>query len=212
MEFTADLVWGLAVAADRINGGYIKEQVVVYEGECRKVINEPNKHMVKTWLREGQFSEATAADIEKGREVRSYFNGFLLKQIKGKINDFEQQALKIAQMDEFTGRNLFEFSVVSCLPSVMLRDQARNDLTRDIYYSEQLAADEGETIVGDITVVSSRYNSEYDKYSIKARFNDSFVSFFFGADLQKDATLRIKAKVKAHRSDKTTQLNYVKKI
>lgn len=210
--FTADQVWGLAVAADRINGGYFKEEVVVYEGECRKVIHEPNKHMVKTWLRTGATSEATAADIEKGREVRSYFNGFLLKQISGKINDFESQALRIAQMDEFTGRNLLEFAIISCLPSTMLRDQARTSLNREIYHSEQLAADVGDTVIGDITVLGSSYSVEYGKYNVKARFNESFVSFWFGADLKKDATIRIKAKVKAHRSDKTTQLNYVKKI
>ena len=110
--FTADQVWGLAVAADRINGGYLKEDEWLPNATppCRG--RQANKLMVKQWLREGAFSEATAEDIEKGREIRNYFNGFLLKQISGKINDFEAQALRIAQMDEFTGKNLLEFAIV----------------------------------------------------------------------------------------------------
>jgi hypothetical protein len=138
--FTSDQVWGLAVAADRINGGYFKEDVYVYEGECRKRTTQANKLMLKDWLRTGALTEATEADIEKGREIRNYFNGFLLKQISGKINEFEQQALRIAQMDEFTGRNMLEFAVVSCLPSVMIRDQSRNELAQHGGLATEFAA------------------------------------------------------------------------
>ena len=210
--FTADQVWGLAVAADRINDGYCKEEVVVYENNCRKVIKEANKQMVKTWLRQGAFSEATAADIEKGREIRNYFNGFLLKQISGKINDFEKQALRIAQMDEFTGKNMLEFAIVSCLPSTMLRDQARKDLASQVRNSTQLQGNEGDQIQGAIEVIDSRYSQEYNKFRIKATLGDSFVDFWFGADLKKGDRVTIKGKIKSQRGDNTTQLNYVKKV
>ena len=141
MQFTADQVWGAAVAADRINGGYIKEALwgTGDSGEDRK-IKEANKIIVKDWLRANSFSLITAADIDQGREVRNYFNGFLLKEIAGKINDFERQALQIAQKDEFTGRDMYDFAVVSCLPAAMLRDQAKKELTTEIRFSTQLAA------------------------------------------------------------------------
>ncbi len=210
MEFTADQVWGLAVAADRINGGYFKEPVFVYENECRKCITEANKVMVKTWLRTGAFSEATAADIEKGQQIRNYFNGFLLKEISGKINDFEKQALKIAQMDTFTGKNMLEFAIISCLPSVMLRDQAKTAITREIRDSVQLPGNVGETIVGDLVVIKSYFNKDYQKHRIQGRMGDSFVDFWFGSDLE--GSVRIKGKIKAQRGDNTTQLNYVKKV
>lgn len=208
--FTADQVWGLAVAADRINSGYCKEEQVVWENNCRKVLKEANKMMVKRWLREQNFSEATAADIEQGRVVRHYFNGFLLKELSGKINDFERQALKLAQKDEFTGRDLYDFAVISCLPSTMLRDQARNEIAREIRASEQLTAAEGDTVVMDIEVITSRFNPEYNRHRVTARAGESFVDFWIGTELK--GTRRIKAKVKQHRGDNTTQLNYVKII
>jgi len=210
MFFAADQVWGLAIAADRINGGYFKESVYDFEVDQRNPVKEANKIIVKRWLREQDFSAATVQDIDRGREVRHYFNGFLLKELSGKINDFERQALKIAQKDEFTGRDMLDFAIVSCLPSVMLRDQARNEIAREIRVSAQLAAKEGDAVVMDITVITSRYNQEYGKYRILARTGESFVDFWISSELK--GTVRVKAKVKQHRPDNTTQLNYVKII
>ena len=210
--FTADQVWGLAVAADRINGGYFKEQQWGQSdsGES-KLLKEANKMMVKQWLRTNNFTAATAADVDKGREIRNYFNGFLLKQISGKINEFEQQALRIAQMDEFTPKNMLEFAIVSCLPSVMLRDQSRNELAREVRASTQLQGAVGDKIQGEIEVVKCYYSKDYDKYRVTAKLVDSFVDFWYNSNLEAGTRVSIKAKIKSVRGDNTTQLNFVKR-
>jgi hypothetical protein len=211
--FTADQVWGLAVAADRINEGYFKEQQWGQSdsGES-KLLKETNKAMVKQWLRSNNFSAATAADVEKGREVRNYFNGFLLKQIAGKINDFEQQALRIAQMDEFTPKNMLEFAIVSCLPSVMIRDQSKNELAREVRASTQLQGAVGDKIQGEIEVVKCYYSKDYDKFRVTAKLVDSFVDFWYNSNLEAGSKISIKAKIKSVRGDNTTQLNFVKRV
>jgi hypothetical protein len=208
--FTADHVWALAVVADRINGGYLKESEWLENAvpPCRG--REANKLMVKQWLREGA-NPTTEADIEKGREVRNYFNGFLLKQISGKINEFEQQALRIAQMDDFTGRHMLEFAIVSCLPSVMIRDQSRNELAREVRASTQLQGAVGDKIQGEIEVVKCYYSKDYDKFRVTAKLVDSFVDFWYNSNLEAGQKLTIKAKIKSVRSDNTTQLNFVKR-
>ena len=210
--FTADQVWGLAVAADRINGGYFKESEwgTSDSGES-KLIKQANKLMVKDWLRANNFTAASSVDVEQGREIRNYFNGFLLKQISGKINDFERQALRIAQMDEFTGRNMLEFAIVSCLPSVMLRDQSRNELAREVRSSTQLQGAVGDKIQGEIEIVKSYYSKDYDKFRVTAKLVDSFVDFWYNSNLEAGQKLTIKAKIKSVRGDNTTQLNFVKR-
>ena len=212
--FTADQVWGLAVAADRVNEGYFKEPVwtTPEDGTPPKVVKDANKLLVKQWLRTNNFTAASEADIEKGREVRNYFNGFLLKQISGKINEFEQQALRIAQMDEFTGRNMLEFAIVSCLPSVMIRDQSRNELVREVRASTQLQGAVGDKIQGEIEIVKSYYSQEYNKFRITARLVDSFVDFWYNTNIDAGSRVSIKAKIKSVRGDNTTQLNFVKRI
>jgi hypothetical protein len=210
--FTADQVWALAIAADRINGGYLKEPVYDFNVDQRHPVKEANKLMLKNWIRARNFTAATAADLDRGREVRHYFNGFLLKQISGKINDFEKQALRIAQMDEFNDRHSLEFAIVSCLPSVMLRDQSRKDQQSQIRSSTQLPGSVGDRVQGSLEVLDSKFNANFDKYRITGRMGDSFVDFWFSHSYDMGTVKQVKAKIKQQRGDKTTQLNYVKII
>ena len=136
----------------------------------------------------------------------------MLKQISGKINEFEQQALRIAQMDEFTGRNMLEFAIVSCLPSVMIRDQSRNELAREVRGSTQLQGAVGDKIQGEIEIVKSYYSQEYNKFRITAKLVDSFVDFWYNTNIDAGSRVSIKAKIKSVRGDNTTQLNFVKRI
>jgi hypothetical protein len=208
MEFTADQVWACAAAAHRINEGYFKEEVWMLNATPPYRAKQANKMLVKEWLRENNFTELTEADYAAGRRARDHFKSYTLMMIAGKLNEFQQTALKIATKDSFTGRDLYDFAVVSCLPEVAERDQQRTDLKREIYASEQLPGAEGEAVTGDITVIRSRYSNEYNKFKIDARMGDSFVDFWFSKELKGE--LRIKGKIKSHRGNKTTALNYVK--
>lgn len=206
MQFTADQVWGCAAAAQRINDGYFKEPE--FEPDSNTLVRKANKTMVKDWLRENNFVEVSEADYAAGRQSREHFKSYMLLAMTGKLNDFQQTAYKIATKEEFTGRDLYDFAVISCLPSVAQRDQQRTDIKREIYASSQLVGNEGDAVVGDITVLKSYYSQEYAKHKITARMGEAFVDFWFGKELAGD--VRIKGKIKRIRGDKTTQLNYVK--
>ena len=208
MNFTADQVWGLAVAADRINGGYLKEDVYDFAVDQKNPVKRANKSMIKTWLREGTLMIATEADIAAGREYRDHFKSYTLKAISGQLNEFQKTAMKIAAKEAFTGRDMYDFAVIGCLPDVVRRDRAHAELKREIYAAEPLGGDIGDQIQGDITVIRTRYSNEYQKWKIDARMGESFVDFWFSRELKGD--LRIKGKIKNQRGNKTTALNYVK--
>lgn len=208
MEFTASQVWACAAAAQRINGGYFKEPV--YAKTLDVVEKEANKALVKEWLRSGNFSQITAADTAAGEQARNHFKSYTLLALTGQMNEFQTTAMKIAAKDVFTGRDMYDFAVISCLPSVAERDTARNELKREIYASEQLRGAIGDVVVGDITVMKIRYSQEYAKFKIDARMGESFVDFWFSKELSVGTNLRIKGKIKNQRGNKTTALNYVK--
>ena len=211
MEFTADQVWALAAAADRINGGYLKEAVYDFEVDQRNPVKDTNKSMIKGWLRTNDFSMATEADYAAGRQARDHFKSYVMLAMAGKLNEFQQTAMRIAAKDSFTGRDMYDFAVIGCLPEVARRDQQRTELKREIYASEQLTGNVGEVIIGEITVLQSRYNPNYGKHRISARMGESFIDFWFSKELKGE--LKIKGKIKNVRSgEKTTALNYVKII
>ncbi len=207
MIFTADQVWGCAAAAQRINEGYFKEDQWD-TAEAGVKIKTANKSLVKNWLARGDYSLVTAADIAAGQTARNHFKSYTFLAIAGRLNEFQETAMKLAAKEEFTGRDIYDFAVISCLPSVAVRDAANSELKREIYTSEQLQGAVGDNIVGDITVISARFNPDYNKHKITARMGESFVDFWFGKELEGE--LRIKGKIKTQRGNKTTQLNYVK--
>jgi hypothetical protein len=206
MQFTADQVWACAAAAQRINGGYFKEPE--FAEDRVTLLRNANKTMVKAWLRDQDYSQVTAADITAGQTARNHFKSYTFLAIAGRLNEFQTTAMQLAAKEEFTGRDIYDFAVISCLPSVAVRDVANSELKREIYTSEQLQGDVGDAVVGDITVISARFNPDYAKHKITARMGESFVDFWFGQELKGE--LRIKGKVKVQRGNKTTQLNYVK--
>ena len=206
MQFTAEQVWACAAAAQRINGDYLKEDQ--RDHHTGLVVKTANKLLVKDWLRTNNYSQVTAADILAGQTARNHFKSYTLLAIAGRLNEFQTTAMQLAAKEEFTGRDMYDFAVISCLPSVAVRDAANSELRREIYTSEQLQGAVGDTIVGDITVINTRFNSDYNRYKITARMGESFVDFWLGQELKGE--LRIKGKVKVQRGNKTTQLNYVK--
>lgn len=209
MEFTAEVVWGLAVAADRINGGYFSEPYWERPaaGFDSVKTREANKVMVKTWLAQQDFSAMTDEDVAKGQEIRNHIKGYLLKTLSGEISDFEKTALACAQMDIFGGNNLKEFSVISCLPAAMRRDKERLALKREILASVQLQGFKGDRVQGEIQVISCRYNEDYGKYRITALMGESYVDFWYKKELE--GVVLIKGKIREQRANNTTQLNYV---
>ena len=206
MKFTADQVWACAAAAQRINGGYFKEPG--YAKTLDVVEKEANKVLVKEWLRSGNFSQITAADTAEGIRARNHFKSYTLLAIAGRLNEFQETAMKLAAKEEFTGRDMYDFAVISCLPSVSLRDAANAELKREIYTSEQLQGAEGDRIQGEVTVINTRFNPDYNRFKVRGRMGESFVDFWFGSALE--GTVKIRAKIKNQRGDKTTALNYVK--
>jgi hypothetical protein len=171
-------------------------------------VKTANKVLVKQWLREER--QPSAEDAEKGREYRTFFNTYTLKALMGNLSDFDRQALRIAQMDEFTGKNMLEFAIISCLPSSARREQERTEIKRELFTSVQLNGDVGDVIRGDIEVIGCSFSQMYNKFKVKARMGEAFVDFWFGKSFDKGATVTVQGKIKAVRGDKTTQLNFVK--
>lgn len=209
---TADQVFALAMTAHRINEGYFKEDVWMPNATPPYRAKQANKTLVRQWARTNDFVEVTPDDILKGQEVRNHFRSYMFLAIAGKLNDFQKQAYKISQMTEFTERDSLELAVASCLPMVYEKDRTRKEFMDALRDSTQLTGEVGEKVEGEIIVLDSRYNVNFNKYRIQAKMVDSYIDFWYNKNIAKGTVLKIKGKIKAVRADNTTQLNYVKEV
>lgn len=200
---TAEEIWSAAVAAQRINGEYLQENDHWSSASPRI----SNKHLIKSWLFNNQIP-ATTDDIENGKLCRDHFKTYLLLELSGSITAFQRLALKLAHLESLDSSNLFELSVIACLPSVQEMDKFRE--SANIAYHVAVQGTIGEAIKGDILIVSSVFNPNYSKYRITALLGNRLVEFWCRSHLVGEYF--IEAKIKSVNADFSTQLNHIKRL
>ena len=213
-RFDANDVWALAVAVDRMNDGYVKTDEFIIDKDTGEstLVKRPNKVVLKSYLNKEDYADITADDMAEAVHLRTHFNGYLLKELSGKINDFERSVLRISQMKEFTNRSLLEFAIISCLPNSYRREMKHRTHLQEIVESTPVDGEVGDVIQGELIVSKCYYNENYNKFRIVGRFGEAFVDFWYKDQLDVDSTVRIKGRIKQVRPDNTTQLHYVKEI
>lgn len=203
-------VFAAACAAYRVNGEYLKQDVVTFHDNGGHTVDKiANKTLVHQFLK-GAF-DLRDEDREMGEKVRQHCNGLSFKIITGKtLSDFEQAMLSIA--DKETTDSNYDIAVVASLPASYERAQAR--IQQDILLREKsgtLTDAVGDKVELDIEVVRCNYSNNWDTHFVTATVDNAVVFFASRNKIELGSKLRIKGKVKAHKEDRT-QLSHVKFI
>ena len=198
----------VAVAADRINGGYVKHPEYGDANELN-ILRRANKYMVMDHCRGVNQLAVTDTDRDTAKEMLTHFRGYVMLQLAGKLNDFQQTVLTVISNDEISFRTQYECSIVSCLPKVYRVDQEKREIDQKKRSSTVIDTD---NFRGEIIVEACRYSVYYGKFRITARTENKIMDFWYRESLENGMPYSIKGKVKARRGDGTTQLNYVKII
>ena len=195
----------IAVAADRVNGGYVKQ--AEYGDDYKTVTRKANKYMVMDHIKGNELLAVTDADRKSAETMLTHFRGYLMLQLAGKLNDFQQTVFSVISKDEISIKNQYECSIVSCLPKVYRTDLQRKEIDAKKRNSTPIQED---NFQGEIIVEACRYSVYYDKFRITARTENKILDFWYRESLESGMPYMIKGRVKARRADGTTQLNYVK--
>lgn len=213
VKHSVDMVWGAAVAANRINDGYFKEDVWMHNATPPYIAKQANKTMVKKWLSGVDLTEVTPEDIAQGQECRKFLQqDITFRALKGRLTDFDSSVSKVIAVEqEFdTVKHKLELAVVACLPASharALERQATQERVRQA--SGQLIGTPGDKVRVTVEIVKSNYSQQWNTwYATGITSNNQAVFFAYRAELAKGTTVDIQGTVKAHR-DGSTQLNRV---
>ena len=207
-------VWAAACAAQRINGGYVKEPVMVYDESTQSntVIKRRNRDVMMEFLQNP--TQLTVDDVEEGERVRNWLqNDLTFRALKGKLTEFDSATSKcIAVQDCFyTVGHRYELAVVAALPNSVSRSQERQSTEQRLKFAQGgLIGKPGDKITAKVEVLSANYSQQYNIFWIRGVTDqDQPVTFSNKEKFDVGTHLSIQGKVKAHR-DNLTQLNYVK--
>ena len=214
---SVDNVWGAAVAAQRINGSYVKETMYKVDPETSSntvVDKRRNRDIMLDILANPAL--LTVEDIAQGQECRKFLqNDITFRALKGRLTDFDSSTSRvIAVEDEFdTVKHKLELAVVACLPQSHARSlerQAVQDRVRQT--SGDHVGNPGDKVQLDVEIIKSNYSLQWNTWYATAVTPDNHAVFFaYRQQLGVGAKCTIYGTVKAHR-DGTTQLNRVKVI
>jgi hypothetical protein len=205
--FTAELAWGAAVTAQRINGRYIKVDLPVGDGEeplktSRSIMLDALTHPEKI----------TEQDIAQGIECRKTLaNHSTLSALKGELSEWEQTVAGVCSKDTF--QKMYDLSVLASLPNAYEKYLKREEAKQVLANCEHQAVGKvGESVKLTARVVSAGYSQKYDTWYVSTVTPDNRAVYFaYREAIAVDSEIEFSGKVKAFR-DTITQLSRVKLV
>jgi len=211
MNYPAELVFGAACAAQRINGEYVKG--VKWPDVRAPDIKPSNRNLMKKLL-ECDTSETgdyiSEDDISQGREIRRYFQALTFKVLSGKVlSEFDNNAMSLANREELS--TAYEMAVVCSFPASYLRGKARDTVENRVKFAAGgYVGQIGDKVKLTVEVLRSFYSQQWATYYVTAITADDQALFFSCKQPPQDnVTVDVLGTVKSHR-DNQTQLNRVK--
>jgi hypothetical protein len=210
---SVDNVWGAAVAAQRMNGSYVKETQHRLDDTTGTIIVDKrrNRDIMLDIL--ANPAQLTVEDIAQGQECRKFLqNDITFRALKNKLTEFDGSVSKVlAVTDEFdTAKHKLELAVVACLPQSHARSLERQAIQERVRQtSGELIGAPGVKVQLAVEIVKSNYSQQWNTwYATGVTADNSAVFFAYRQELARGATHTIVGTVKAHR-DGSTQLNRV---
>jgi hypothetical protein len=208
LNIPAENVWSAAVAAQRINGAYVKLSVL---SESDPSMNcQSNRKIIESLLVDP--AGITDEDREQGKKVRSFYQAFTFKILKGtRLSEFDNTAMLIANRDVIEGN--YDVAVIASLPSCYERGVVRQTADQRVNLNTGgFIGSIGGKVSVAIEVLKSIYSQKWMTHYVTGITSDDQVVFFaYKSELPIGKMYDIYGTVKAHR-DTTTQLNRVKVI
>jgi len=210
----------MACAAQRINGGYVKDTRRFSEEENKTQF--ANKEIVKfayhgdpSYLPTDYVKPTpTEEDYAQVAEIQKWMRRYVMLGLAD-LDDFKRDMINSVSADVVPVNNLGR---IAFIPEFVKRDQHETGLTKEIrieYRNSQYLGKEKDVVEGVAKILDKRYSSQWESYNYTAVIDGNLISFMNKFEHNVGDMKRIKAKVKAQGTNKLfsaneTRLNYVK--
>jgi len=210
----------VAVAAQRINGGYVKDTRRFSEETNNTQFS--NKDIVKFAYASTDNPAPedyvkpipTAEDYETVAELHKWMRRYVMLGLAD-LDDFKRDMINSVSQDTVAVNNLGR---VAFIPEFVKRDKHETGLTKEIrveYRDSQYLGKEKDVVEGVAKILDKRYSSQWESFNYVAVIDGNLISFMNKFEHEVGTMKRIKAKVKSQTKNKLfganeTRLNYVK--
>ena len=211
VKHSVDNVWGAAIAAQRMNGSYVKAAIYDYDDNGPKIVKHRNRDIMTDILANPAL--LTVEDIAQGQECRKFLQqDITFRALKNKLTEFDSSVSKVLAVEDYfdNEKHKLELAVVACLPQSharALERQATQERVRQT--SGDVIGTPGDKVRLDVEIIKSNFSQQWNTWYATGVTQDNCAVFFaYRQELARGAKYTITGTVKAHR-DGSTQLNRV---
>jgi hypothetical protein len=155
----------------------------------------------------------TDQDREDGQAVQSYWRMKMFAILSGNTNEYIANSVKYASMETIKINDYFIIACIASLPLGMekgivrdIRDEARQDAQM---LSEHFGT-VGEKVSGRVKVTSCFYSQKWQCYYMNGVVGTNVIMWANANKVEVDKEFNFTGKIKAHRENNVTQLNFVR--
>jgi len=215
-EIPVDEVFAAACAAQRINGGYLKEDAYEFvqgeDGADYRRTAHANKVLMRQLLTD-RSHEVTSGDREEAEAVRGYWKLKLFAVLSGNASGYVSRAVECAGFESVRANDLQALGFIASLPigyaNGMVRDR-RDEAKQDALMLSEHFGTVGERITGRVRVIDCIYSHNYLCHFVTGSMGNNMVMWSSRNTVEAEREFDLVGKVKRHRDGNVTQLNYVK--
>lgn len=213
-QFAVADVWAAACAAQRVNGGYLKEHQTVYDEttQVMSVVRRRNRDVMMQFLDDPQ--TLTAADREAGEQCQKFLRHDLtFRALRGRLTDFDSSVSRCLAVENVfvESQHRLEMAVVASLPGSAARGQARQDVEERVKFATGgFIGKPNDKVQAKVEILNANFSQQWGCWWLKGITDQNQPVFFsYRESVDPGTWLTIQGTVKAHR-DNVTQLNRVK--
>ena len=213
VKHSVDNVWGAAIAAQRMNGSYVKETMYKLDENTNTTVVHKlrNRDIMVDIL--ANPAQLTVEDIAQGQECRKFLQqDITFRALQNRLTEFDSSVSKVlAVTEEFdTDKHKLELAVVACLPQSHARALERQATQERVRLtSGAVIGTPGDKVRLDVEIIKSNFSQQWNTwYATGVTQDNSAVFFAYRQELARGVKHTITGTVKAHR-DGSTQLNRV---
>jgi len=206
-NYPTEQVFAAAVRAYEINNGYYKATETAQD----QSVKVRNLDIVNDLLRDS--SRITENDYSKARDIITYYQSKLLDLMAGKLNTYSQSACEVSNKESVS--TPVEIGLIASLPKAYMQSINFDTILekRDRAYQDSFSfGNVGDTYEGTAEVISSIYSTKWFRHFHSAVDLSSkcVINFSTNDQLETGRRYKIRGRIKDHKDNKVTRLNYVK--
>ena len=205
-----------AAAAYRINEKRLIKDVTNDLNEDGEVVRtlQPNKRLVHGMLSTDNYESLfTDQDREDGAAVQGYWRMKMFSILSGNTNPYIETCVRLASLETVKLNDFLSIAYIAGMPLSMekgvVRD-IRNEKQQDLMMLSEHFGTVGNKISGKVKVTSCVFSKTWNCYYMNGVVGTNVVMWSNANPVEVDKEFDFTGKVKKHRDNNVTQLNYVR--